>query len=259
MLSHASQWFLNEETLRVASQILVDYHHGLALASVWGSGHRSSSDGQRFAVRQSSLMGSLCPRYFGYYEPAVSVDTHTRTSSTFSNQVISRQHESLYVLSGLLSNDTILRPQFHHTGTGGVTDHIFALCHRFGLEFMPRIKDLADQRRFKLDRDRLDCLFDQTVSREAVAEQGDQLVRLVVALANRNASPEVVVERLARAGSANRLAKALTLWPDHQDHLHPALHTSRRPAAKRAVAVESGRAPPHPRRLPLLCQSGRVP
>jgi TnpA family transposase len=218
MLQYASQWFLNEETLKAANKILVDYHHGLPLASVWGTGRRSSSDGQRFAVRQSSMLGSFCPRYFGYYDQAVSVYTHTSDQlSTFSNQVIScRSRESLYVLSGLLLNDTILQPERHHVDTGGYTEHLFALCHLLGIEFMPRIKDLADQQLYKLNRDRhygsLDELFRGAVDWNLIREQWDQMVRVAVALKNRNAPPEVVVQRLASAGSADRLAKALTAY-----------------------------------------------
>jgi TnpA family transposase len=218
LLRNASQWFLSEETLKAANKILVDYHHGLPLASVWGTGRRSSSDGQRFAVRQSSVLGSFCPRYFGYYDQAVSLYTHTSDQlSTFSNQVIScRSRESLYVLSGLLLNDTILQPERHHVDTGGYTEHLFALCHLLGIEFMPRIKDLPDQQLYKLNRDRhygsLDELFHGTVDWSLIREQWDQMVRVVVALKNRNAPPEVVVQRLASAGSADRLAKALTAY-----------------------------------------------
>jgi TnpA family transposase len=218
MLQYASQWFLNEETLKAANKILVDYHHGLPLASIWGTGRLSSSDGQRFAVRQSSLLGSFCPRYFGYYDQAISVYTHTSDQlSTFSNQVIScRSRESLYVLSGLLLNDTILQPERHHVDTGGYTEHLFALCHLLGIEFMPRIKDLADQQLYKLNRDRhygsLDELFRGTIDWTLIREQWDQMVRVAVALKTRNAPPEVVVQRLASAGSADRLAKALTAY-----------------------------------------------
>jgi TnpA family transposase len=218
MLRHASQWFLNEETLEAANKILVDYHHHLPLAELWGTGRRSSSDGQRFLLRQSSLLGSFYPGYFGYYDQALSVYTHVSDQfSAYYNQVIScRKHESLYVLSGLLLNDTVLQPQFHHTDTGGVTDHIFALCQLLGIEFMPRIKDLSHQRLFKLDRHQhygeLDCLFDETVNQELFIEQWDQMVRLGVSLKNRLAPPEVIVERLASAAPADRFAKALTAF-----------------------------------------------
>jgi TnpA family transposase len=218
MLRQASQWFFNEETLKAANKILVDYHYHLPLAALWGTGHRSSSDGQRFRLRQSSLLGAFYPRYFGYYDQAVSVYSHLSDQlSVFSNQVIScRKHESLYVLSGLLLNDTILQPQFHHTDTGGVTAHIFALCHLLGIEFMPRIKDLGEQSLFKLESHQkygeLDCLFDATVPRDLISEQWEQMVRVAVSLKSRVASPEVVVERLASAVPADRLAKALTAY-----------------------------------------------
>ncbi len=89
MLQHVSRWFLREETLRVANTVLVDYHNRLDLSSVWGDGTRSSSDGQQFWVRASSLLGLLYPRYFGYYDRAVTVYTHTSDQfSVFGSRAI---------------------------------------------------------------------------------------------------------------------------------------------------------------------------
>jgi hypothetical protein len=56
-LQHVSRWCLRGETLKAANAALVDYHHRLELAGVWGDGGASSSDGQRFGVQESSL----CP------------------------------------------------------------------------------------------------------------------------------------------------------------------------------------------------------
>jgi TnpA family transposase len=63
--------FFNEETLKAANKMLVDYHYHLPLTGLWGTGRRSSSDGQRFLLRQSSLLGPFYPRYFGYYDQAL--------------------------------------------------------------------------------------------------------------------------------------------------------------------------------------------
>ena len=108
MLQHVSRWFLREETLRAANAVLVDYHNRLDLSSVWGDGTRSSSDGQRFGVRASSLPGVLYPRYFGYYDRAVTVYTHTSDQfSVFGSRAIScPAREALYVLDGLLIRST---------------------------------------------------------------------------------------------------------------------------------------------------------
>jgi hypothetical protein len=76
MLRHVSQWCLRPETLKAANRVLVDYHHRLPISAVWGSGIRSSSDGQRFGVQEDSKIGAYYPRYFGYYGNALTLYTH---------------------------------------------------------------------------------------------------------------------------------------------------------------------------------------
>ena len=70
-LQDTSRWFLRPATLKASNAVLVDHHHGLKLGGVWGDGSRSSSDGQRFAVERDSLLGSVYPRYFDYYDRAL--------------------------------------------------------------------------------------------------------------------------------------------------------------------------------------------
>jgi hypothetical protein len=80
-LQDTSRWLLREATLKAANTILVNHHHGQTLSAVWGDGRRSSSDGQRFAVERKSLLGSVYPRYFGYYDRALQLYTHTSGSA----------------------------------------------------------------------------------------------------------------------------------------------------------------------------------
>jgi hypothetical protein len=114
-LQEASRWFLREPTLKASNTILVNYHHQLPLSVVWGAGTFSSSDGQRFGIQRSSLLASFYPRYFGYYDRALFVYTHISDQfSVFGTQVNSCvPREALYVLDGLLKNDTILRLREH--------------------------------------------------------------------------------------------------------------------------------------------------
>ena len=73
MLQAMSQWCLREGTLKAANALLVHFHHRVPLSAVWGDGTGSSSDGQRFGLQASSLLGALSPRYFGSYDPALTV------------------------------------------------------------------------------------------------------------------------------------------------------------------------------------------
>jgi hypothetical protein len=75
------------------------------------------------------------------------------------------------------------------------------LSYLLGYSFMPRLRDLADQQLYKLDRKasfgKLDTLFRGTADTELIAEQWDQLVRVTASLKNRTAPANVIIQRLA--------------------------------------------------------------
>ena len=215
-LHHASQWFLREATLKAASGCVVDHHHRLPFSATWGDGSMSSSDGQRFAVQRDGLLGAAYPRYFGYYDRALTLYTHLSDRfGVFATQAIScAPREAGYVLDGLLENDTLVRPQVHATDTHGFTEQLFGLCHLLGIAFMPRLKDLPDQHFYKLDKTAdhgpIEPLFRGVVDEALIAEQWDQLVRIAASLRDRTAPAHVVLQRLINASPADRVSKALT-------------------------------------------------
>ncbi len=128
--------------------LLVEVPEGDARSSLfrlWGDGSRSSSDGQRFAVQRDSLLSSFYPRYFGYYDRALALYTHTSDlHSVYATLAIScAPREARYVLSGILDNDTTLAIREHTSDTHGFTEHLFGLCALLGIALMPRLKDFA--------------------------------------------------------------------------------------------------------------------
>lgn len=214
-LHHAWQWFLREATLKAANKAVVDHHHALPFSATWGDGTLSSSDGQRFAVQQEGLLGTVYPRYFGYYDRAITLYTHLSDRfGVFATQAIScAPREAGYVLDGLLENDTLVRPLAHTTDTPGFTEQLFGLCHLLGIAFLPRLKDLPDQQLYKLDRGTdhgpLEPLFRGVVDTALIAEQWDPLVRIAASLRDRTAPAHVVLQRLINASPADRVSKAL--------------------------------------------------
>ncbi len=216
ILQDTSRWFLRDATIKAANTILVNHHHGLELSGIWGDGSRSSSDGQRFAVERRSLLGSVYPRYFGYYDQALQLYTHTSDqNSVYGTQAIScGPREAGYVLGGILDNDTELAIREHTSDTNGFTEHLFGLCALLGITFMPRLKDLPDQVLSLIDRNAdygvLQPLFRGRINIELILEQWDQLVRLAASLKDRLTPAHVVMQRLANANASDRLAGALS-------------------------------------------------
>lgn len=215
-LQDISRWLVREATLKAANTILVDYHHGLALSRVWGDGTRSSSDGQRFAVERDGLLGAFYPRYFGYYERALSLYTHIADqNSVYGTRAIScAPREANYVLDGILENDTLLKIRKHTTDTGGFTEPLWGLCVLLGIDFMPRLKDLPDQVLYRADRSAdygpLAPLLRNAIDITMIVEQWDQLVRIAASLKDRLTPAHVVLQRVINASPADRVAKALT-------------------------------------------------
>ena len=85
------------------------------------------------------------------------------------------------------------------------------------------------------------------------------MVRLTVSLKNRLAPPEVIVERLASAAAADRLAKALTAYGRIVKTIYILRYIQdEKLPARRSDATEPRRGTPLPRPLVVLCQPGRV-
>ena len=190
---------IREETIKAGNAEIVNAHTKLPLSSYYGSGELSSSDGKRFRVRGSSLIASYYPRYFGYYEKGVSIYSHVSDqSSVFGTKVIScSPREALYVLDGLLENDTILGIREHTTDTEGYTEHIFALCRLLGYKFMPRIKNLKDQTLYRIDKNKdygeIDVLLKKTVDIDLIKEQWDPMLRVVASLRKKLTPAHIII------------------------------------------------------------------
>jgi TnpA family transposase len=151
-----ASWHVRDETYAAALARLVDAHHREPLAAFFGSGTSSSSDGQHFHVggRGEAAGHAAVNPHYGH-DPAVSFYTHVSARySPFHTRVISATAgEAPYVLDGLLYHGADLDIQTHHTDGGGVSDHVFALCHLLGFRFAPRIPNIKDRRLYTFGPD----------------------------------------------------------------------------------------------------------
>lgn len=216
MMRYVTDTCIREETIKSANAELVNQHTQLDLSQNYGDGKMSSSDGQRFIITASSLLSSYYPRYAGYYDKMIGVYTHTSNQlSVLNTQAIScAPRESLYVIDGLLDNNTILAIKEHTTDTEGFTEHVFALCYLLGIRFMPRIKDLKSQQLYRIDKEiaygELDSLLTKTASIEVVIEQFDQMVRVAASLKKKLSPAHEIIRRLSKGSPSDKLSKAFT-------------------------------------------------
>lgn len=87
VLAWTQQWYVREGTLREANTLIVNHHHRLELAKMFGGGTVSSPDGQRFPTRGKSVTARAMNIHFA--EQGLPTYTHVSDQhSTFGTKVI---------------------------------------------------------------------------------------------------------------------------------------------------------------------------
>lgn len=213
-LSWLSAWHLREDSYGAALARLADAQHQVPLAAIFGSGGASSSDGQHFPLdRRAQATGAVNPHKGS--EPSVSFYTHVSDRyAPFHSTVISASAgEAAHVLDGLLHHGADLSIERHHTDGGGVSDHVFALCHLLSFQFAPRIPNIAKRRLHLFAEMRPDALIApltaQSIDERLIVDHWDDALRLAVSIKTGFTSASTMLERLGSYPRANGLALAL--------------------------------------------------
>ena len=213
-LARCTNWYLRDETLKAATTRLVNFQYHQPLSRSWGGGTLSSSDGQRFPVSGKVRMATALPRYFGYGK---GVTFYTWTADQFSQYgtkvIPATVRDATYVLDEILDNETELPLLEHTTDTSGYTEIVFALFDLLGLQFSPRIRDLGDQRLFRLDRQKrhlhLGPLLKGRINRDRILRRWDELLRVAGSLKRGWVTASLLIGKLRSYPRKNRLTRTL--------------------------------------------------
>jgi TnpA family transposase len=208
-----TNWYLREDTLRPAITAIVNFQYHQPLSQAWGGGILSSSDGQRFPVSVKNRKAVALPRYFGYGR---GLTFYTWTSDQFSQYgtkvTPSTVRDATYVLDEILDNETELPILEHTTDTAGYTELVFAMFDLLGLQFSPRIRDLGDQRLYRLDRNtiykNLEPLLKGTINTERILSRWDDMLRVVGSLKLGWVTASLFIGKLQSFPQQNALMRA---------------------------------------------------
>jgi TnpA family transposase len=209
-----ANWYVREETLRAATTEIVNFQYHQPLSQHWGGGTLSSSDGQRFPVSVQTRMATALPRYFGYGR---GLTFYTWTSDQFSQYgtkvIPATVRDATYVLDEILDNETELPIVEHTTDTAGYTELVFALFDLLGLQFAPRIRDLGEQRLYRMDRAihyrHLDPLLRRAINQGRILDRWDDLLRVTGSLKLGWVTASLLIGKLQAFPRQNALTRAL--------------------------------------------------
>ncbi len=213
-LSYVQQNYIRPETLSRANARLVAAQAHIALAQAWGGGEVASADGLRFLVPLRTLNAGPNPKYFGTGRGITLINYTSNQFSGFQNIVVTGTiRDSLFVLEGLLNQETSLRPKELMTDTASYTDVIFGLFHLLGYQFSPRLADLGESRFWRIDAKAnygvLDGLARHTIDMNLISQNWDDLLRVAGSLTLGTVNATELLRSLQGGGRPSTLARAI--------------------------------------------------
>ena len=215
-LVNLAQWHIIEDNYAAARAAIVNAHHRHPMASLWGDGTASSSDGQYFrSGGRAGPSGDVNAKYG--IDPGVSLYTHVsdQYGPFHTRALTATTSEAPYVLDGLHhhAHRTDLKIEDHYTDTAGATDHVFGLSHLLGYRFAPRIKGLKDRKLYSIEKPSsypvLEPLIGGVIDTAAIIHQATELRRLSASIKTGTVAPSVILRKFSAAGASNPLSHAL--------------------------------------------------
>lgn len=144
-LNWVKQNYIRAETIVRANARLVDYHATLPLAQKWGGGEVASADGLRFVTPIRTINSGPNPKYFGSGRGITWYNFVSDQYSGFHGIIIpGTLRDSIFILEGLLEQQTGLKPTEIMADTSGASDMVFGLFWLLGYQFSPRLADAGE-------------------------------------------------------------------------------------------------------------------
>ncbi len=208
-----NQRHISEDGLDDAITEVINAYNNFALPRLWGSGKHASADGTRWDLYEQNLLSEYHIRYggyggIGYYHVS---DTYI---ALFSHFIPCGVWEAVYILDGLLKNESDIQPDVLHADTQGQSEPVFTLAHLLGIDLMPRIRNWKDLDLCRPDRntryDHIDSLFSETVNWTLIETHFPDMLRVVLSIKAGRISASTILRRLGTYSRKNRLYQAFS-------------------------------------------------
>ncbi len=213
-LGWIQQNFIRAETLTRANARLVEYQNAIPLVRHWGSGDVASADGLRFVTPIRTINSGPNPKYFGY-ERGITYYNFTSDQYTGFHGIVvpGTIRDSIFILQGLLEQQTSLEPTEIMTDTAGVSDVVFGLFWLLGYQFSPRLADIGSARFWRIDTaanyGALDELACQRINTERIESHWDDMLRIAGSLKLGTVNAAELVRSLLKSDRPSGLTQAI--------------------------------------------------
>lgn len=208
------QNYIRIETLIEANASLVTHQSKIPLAKCFGGGEVASADGMRFVTRGKTIHSGANRKYFGSGRGITWYNFLSDQYAGFHGILVpGTLRDSIFVLEGLLEQQTGLTPREIMTDTAGSSDMIFGLFWLLGYQFSPRLADAGEATLWRIDKEAdygvLDDLVRSCIKPQRIVSQWDEMLRVAGSLKLGSVSASELIRSLLKSDRPSALAQAI--------------------------------------------------
>ena len=151
-----------------------------------GTGHVAGTDGSQIETWANNLLAESHIRYGGYGGLAMRHISDTYVA-LFSHFIPCGVWEAVYIIEGLLQNESDIQPDLIHADTQGQSLPVFGLAALLGFDLVPRIRNWHDLIFYRpgpqVRYQHIDSLFgDNTIDWELIETHFSDLLRTAISI-----------------------------------------------------------------------------
>lgn len=210
-IARVNQRHVTEEKLNDAIVKIINTYNQFDLPKVWGSGKSASVDGTMWDLYEENLLSEYHIRYggyggIGYYHIS------DQYIALFSHFIPCGVHEAIYILDGLLQNESDIQPDTIHGDTHAQSETVFGLAYLLGIKLMPRIRNWKHLKFYKPSKEttykHIDELFSDTINWKLIEEYLPDMLRVALSIKGGRISASSILRKLGSYSKKNKLYQA---------------------------------------------------
>lgn len=202
---------VSQDGLQSAITHIINAYNHFDLPKFWGTGKHASVDGTKWEMYEQNLLAEYHIRYggyggIGYYHIS---DTYI---ALFSHFIPCGVWEAVYILDGLLNNESEIQPDTIHGDTQAQSATVFGLAHLLGITLMPRMRNWQDltflRPTKKAKYKHIDALFSDTANWALIEEHLPNMLRVAMSIKSGKFKASTILRKLGTNSRKNDLFRA---------------------------------------------------
>ncbi|WP_027709777.1 Tn3 family transposase [Zooshikella ganghwensis] len=200
--------YVTEERLEKVIVKVINAYNKFRLPKYWGSGNHASADGTKWNVYEQNLLSEYHIRYggyggIGYYHVS------DQYIALFSHFIPCGVYEAIYILDGLIKNESDIQPDTVHGDTQAQSAPVFGLAYLLGINLMPRMRGVKKYTFFRPKKgvryQHINSIFSDTINWDLIKTHLPDMLRVALSIKAGKITPSTILRRLGTKSRKNKL------------------------------------------------------